>query len=289
MLYLANAKEYQKQNARPRAQRSTRKATSTTATSQNDFRQIVCFIARGNLRLLLDGEVAGTFVWKHVERLHYSKADVANTSHETSADSFPLVPVTHRIDKSNFYVCNAAHRACTESNVPFTVHNVAKALREFPECREQMKQLRRNLANAIAQRDKAHADNDHLREALSDKTAQIKLLQQVKRRQTATLERLNERLKTQDKFWESEETQRGIVHQWVIRHIQYEDVQTGKPKYELFKQKFSNFSQHCRSLRRTAGAAHVLFDAIGLDPQKIDIPARATTTTFKIIEAEAGL
>ena len=205
--------------------------------------------------------------------------------------ALPSVPSTHRIvTKSEAYLLSAALRACRVAGLSPTVHNISKALCETPTLREEVKRLKIATANALVERDKADSKNKHLLDVVGSKNIQIKGLQQVKRRKDATIDSLEQHIEAREAYWRSAEFQKATVHQWVISHIEYTDEKTGQRRYrELFKQKSANFAQQCASLRRTAGAAHTLFEAIGLDMEKIKVPHRSTTTTFKIIEAEAGV
>ena len=166
--------------------------------------------------------------------------------------------------------------------VPATIHrarNIVRAGLRAVDVEKENKSLKKRNAQLESQ----------LENAKAVKVAKNKEAHDLRR----DYKRLEQRFDTQvDKslaqveFYTSLEHQRESCREYVIAQM-HEPCESGKQiRYKAqFKHNFAHFAQKCASLRQAKGAGEALLHAIGLPD--IKMPARSTTTLFKIIEGEA--
>jgi hypothetical protein len=257
---------------------------STHATS-NSARKCLKFTFPDRVAFFLEGERQGdSLPFSFTQYVNLMQTEPPPPPIATTPSNVPTSTDMRVISRHDQYLLNAVHRSCASAGMAPSIHNVSKALTQAQQLRKEVKDQRETIAALKQQVEKAEARSDKAAASLETKLHQVKNLQQQKRRQSDKIDSLKEEVVRLETFYHSPEYVKETARQFVVSQILKDD---GRQYQEHFKQGWAHFSQKCTSLRGTKPAAQILFEAVGLPDLKL--PDRSRTTTFKVIEAEAGV
>ena len=182
-----------------------------------------------------------------------------------------------REHRNRRYMGNAAANDLRSAGLNDSLHNVHKYMKagiKSTETEKELKSTKRRLAIVTEQR-------DSLRAKKKTRTAEVQTLKKALRRLGQRFSSESEKWAAMAEYYQSPEFEKKTANEYIVRQIRDPNgTYTG-----TFKHLWSHFAQKCASLSAAKAAGQTLFSAVGLDD--IKLPARSTTTTFKIVEGEA--